>query len=169
MKWLRELKHFLVYQGVTGCGKTHFANQIFNYLTKDKNYYVRRWREADLFSRIRSSMSQQGDYLDALKHLIDDDCIILDDLGSAGITDWRKDTILEFVDLRYESQKPTLVTTNLSNNEIMDVYGKRFYSRLFCDQTTVLDFGTVDWRRIEQMKEETRLKEEAEKKASGES
>jgi len=114
-------------------------------------------------------MSQHGDYIDSLKYAVDDDYVILDDLGSTGVTEWRKEIILEFIDMRYESQKPTLITSNLSTNEIFEAYGKRAYSRLFCDETTLLDFGTIDWRRIEQMKEETRLKEEAEKRASGES
>lgn len=162
MKWLQERKNFLLFQGVPGCGKTHFTRAVFNYLSKDKFYHVRRWREGDLLSRIRASMEQPGDYIETLKYLIDDECIILDDLGSAGLTDWRKDTMLEFVDLRYESQKPTLITTNFNNNEIMDAYGKRFYSRLFCDETTVLEFGSVDWRRIEQMNAETKLREAAE-------
>ena len=80
--------------------------------------------------------------------LADDDLIIIDDLGSTGVTDWRKEVIFEFIDFRYSIKKPTILTSNLSLDEIGRDYGWRVKSRLEAKENIVVDmFECPDLRQ----------------------
>ncbi len=80
--------------------------------------------------------------------MIDDDFMIYDDLGSTGITDWRKEIIFEMIDYRYSSMKPTIITTNLSVSEIKKTYHDRVLSRMFAKENTIIIIDGDDKRQI---------------------
>lgn len=107
----------------------------------------RLWKERDLLTRVRSEMDLPGDYLERMKFLIDDELIILDDVASSGITDWRKDVLLGFLDQRYESELPTIITSNLSKESILETFGDRFHSRLFAKENTIIQISGPDLRQ----------------------
>ena len=46
---------------------------------------------------------------------------------------------LEIVNNRYESQKPTVFSTNYNKQEIYEKLGARTHSRLFAKENTVID------------------------------
>lgn len=99
--------------------------------------------------RIRRSFDMQGDYRQEIEYQIDHEFFILDDVGSAGEgkSDWRKEVIFEVVNLRYESQRPTVFSTNYTEQEIKERLGERTHSRLFAKENTVIDmFGYPDLR-----------------------
>jgi DNA replication protein DnaC len=100
----------------------------------------RAWPEKRLFSALREHIGEGvgGDYASKLKMLTDDDFVILDDLGSSKSTEWRVDIIFDFVDQRFSNGKPTYISTNLSPQEIKEVYGPRTHSRLFAARNTIL-------------------------------
>lgn len=83
-----------------------------------------------------------GDYLDKLHYLCDDDFVILDDLGSSGVNDWRREVLFEFVDYRYVLKKPTVITSNLKPQEIYESFGGRFHSRLFSKENLVISIDS---------------------------
>lgn len=110
---------------------------------------VRVWKESEFLGKIRNSIDMNGDYTEAVKYFTDYEYFIYDDLGSTGLTDWRKEILLNIIDTRYSSKKPTIFTSNLSKEEIMEKLGNRSYSRLFDNENTILNFGNIDWRTIE--------------------
>lgn len=139
----------LVFLGNPGLGKTYLCAAIYNYLYDQNPFKPRYWNERQLLTRVREGMDMQGDYLGRMKFLIDDHFLILDDLGSSGINEWRNNTLFEVLDQRYSSGLPTLITSNLGKDEIYSQIGPRFHSRLFAKENTILEMNGVDLRSID--------------------
>lgn len=94
-------------------------------------------------------MDMKGDWNQELAYLCDHEFLVFDDIGSAGPgqTGWRQDVFLEIVNNRYDSQKPTIFSTNYNEQEIRDKLGARTHSRLFAKENTIIDmFGYPDLR-----------------------
>jgi DNA replication protein DnaC len=144
--WMQNPKGFCVLTGPPGTGKTYFCAAILSYMY-NKFRYLRAYSERDLFRRIRNNISEgSGDYLQLLHNLIDDDFIIIDDLGSSGHNQWREEIILELLDYRYSLKKPTLITSNLSKKEFYDIYKSRIASRLFAAENLILETPNINYR-----------------------
>ncbi len=89
----------------------------------------------------------KGDFRDQLKNLTDDHFLIIDDLGSSGYTDWRRDTIFDLIDIRYESTLPTVFTSNLNRDQMLSTFGERAHGRLFATENTFLESYGTDYRQ----------------------
>lgn len=81
----------------------------------------------------------KGDYLESLKWLTDDELVILDDVGSTGLRDWREEILFEFIDSRYNSMQPTIITSNFSMKEFKSLYQGRIYDRLSASENTIIE------------------------------
>lgn len=113
---------------------------------------MRYWNERDIFERIRNLIGSdmKGDYMKEVSYILDDYLLIIDDMGSAGFNDWRREIWLEIIDSRYSSQLPTLITSNLTNKQIKEQMGERAYSRLMNKENTFIDMhGEADLRQEE--------------------
>lgn len=71
--------------------------------------------------------------------------LVLDDLGAEKISDWSRQVIYLLLDRRYRDCKQTIITSNLTLQEIADVLEPRIASRL-CEMGAVIDMGKKDWR-----------------------
>jgi DNA replication protein DnaC len=134
--------------GRPGCGKTHLCSAILSwtYGKVPDAYFI---REGKFLERIRNSFDFKGDYRAEVEYQADHWLFMLDDIGSSGEgkTDWRREVIFEIVNLRYESGKPTVISTNYTPAEIREKLGERVYSRLMAKENTVIDmFSYPDLR-----------------------
>jgi DNA replication protein DnaC len=148
-KWLTDKKNFLVLMGSPGCGKTYISSAVLGWMF-GKVRSLRYWNERDLFQRIRAFIGSdvKGDYIKEISYILDDDFIVLDDMGSCGLNDWRREVWLEILDTRYELQKPTILTTNFTRSECFSHLGNRSSSRLFSKENCVIDMhGYEDIRQ----------------------
>jgi DNA replication protein DnaC len=146
--WMKKLKNFLIITGPAGTGKTYLCAAMMAHLKQKVNHF-RAYNERELLKRIREgfSDSSSGDYIDHLHYLIDDQLIIIDDFGSSGHTDWREEVLFEAIDFRYNSMLPTIITSNLSKDEVYSTYGQRIHSRMFAKENTIIDMeGLPDMR-----------------------
>lgn len=155
---MKKPKHMLIYHGSPGCGKTRFCAALMEWaFTCFKSF--RKYRELDLLSKLRESISRgDGDYSRTLETMIDDDLVILDDVGSginpSKITykdlEWRREILFDFLDNRYNSMKPTIITSNFTKQEFDEVYSDRISSRLFASENKFISmFGNnVDQRAL---------------------
>lgn len=139
IEWISNKKNFLVYLGSAGIGKTYFCSAIIPWIYgKVKNF--RYWKERDFFSTIRSSMNlEKSDWQNGMQYLLDYEFFMYDDLGSIGINDWRAEIIFNLIDMRYESQLPTIFTSNLTKQKLMESLGERVSSRLFARENLVIE------------------------------
>ncbi len=136
---MQNPKNFLVFCGNPGVGKTYLCAAFVEFALNNFDSF-RYWNESELLKKVRSSMDLHGgDYLDALHHLIDDDFVILDDIGSTGLNDWRKEIIFDAVDERYCSMKPTIITSNYSRREFESLFHHRLASRLFAAENVIIE------------------------------
>jgi DNA replication protein DnaC len=149
LAWFKSAKDLMVFFGNPGCGKTYFCAAIYNHFRQKRVFSdMRYWHEDKLLSRVRGGMSSGEDYLDCARRLCDDQLIILDDMGSTGINEWRNEIYYTIIDERVSSRKPTIITTNLSKEKIFEQMGERINSRLMSVENTVINMRSDDLRQI---------------------
>ena len=138
---MNDKKNFLVFCGNPGLGKTYLCAALTEWAFESFNSF-RYWKESDLLKRVRSSIEDyKGDYLEILKLLIDDDLVFIDDVGSTGLNDWRKEIFFDAIDERYNSMKPTVITTNFSSQDIKNNFHPRVYSRIFAKENVIIEIN----------------------------
>ena len=158
-RYMKSPKNFLVFVGNPGIGKTYLCAALTEWHLKTFRS-TRYWRERDLLSKLRQIVGEgKSDYAVALEYFIDDDFLILDDVGS-GINpekhtyrdlEWRTEILFSLLDYRYNSLKPTLITSNFNKKMFEMVYSERVSSRLFAKENTIISMfndSAVDKRTL---------------------
>lgn len=123
--------------GNTGSGKTHLALAILCAeilkIIKEENYdkyrYAFRFVTSSEFAR-QSKINTFDKTQFYFKDLEESDLLIFDDLGSESVTEFTKENIFSLLDYRVNKKLKTIVTTNLTMNEIKNKYHERVSSRL---------------------------------------
>lgn len=140
--WLKSRRNFLVFLGDPGTGKTYLASAILAYAFKHFNT-VRYWKEEFLFNHLRNSIDQFGDYISTLQLAMDDEFCVIDDIGSTPVNDWRKEVVFNAMDIRYGTSLPTVVTSNLTRDQIAKKYEPRTADRIFAKENTIIELFNV--------------------------
>lgn len=153
---LRYAEHFdemleknqgLLFYGGVGTGKTFAAACIANYL---------------LERRVPVVMTSFVKLLDTMKGFQTEDqamiaklnrakLLIIDDLGAERNTDTALEKVYNIVDSRYRAKRPTILTTNLSLDEMkdaLDIRYARIYDRIF-EMCYPMQFKGRSWRKVE--------------------
>lgn len=153
LDWINRDTGVFLFCGNPGVGKTYLsASLVKEWL--DKKEYPRYMHEKTLFSHLMQGINQNQNTDVELRRICDSKYFILDDLGSArsgstnyaSLTDWQKEQLLTFLDIRSASMKPTLITTNFGMKEINDVLGPRFVSRLRGRNNRIMELFWKDKR-----------------------
>lgn len=138
--FMEKPKNMLIYFGNTGVGKTYFCAAMTEWAQKTFGTNWRYFKENELLANLNQSMNgMQGGYQQVLKYMIDVELLIYDDAGSTKFTDWREDIFFEILDTRYNSMKPTIITTDLSEKMLMEKYNGQIHSRLFSKENIVIE------------------------------
>ena len=138
-EFMEKKKNFLVFCGSPGYGKTYLCAALLDWCMETFESF-RYWNEGNLLQRIRDGMqNDKGDYLKNLKFLIDDPFVMLDDVGSQGVNEWRAEIIFDAIDNRYNSMLPTVITSNFTRKEFEQQYHPRLISRLFARENTIIE------------------------------
>ena len=66
-------------------------------------------------------------YLESLENM---QYLVLDDLGQEYATDWSRQVLFDIIDTRYESRRPTLITTNIAVKDWGNYLGNACADRL---------------------------------------
>lgn len=133
--------------GKTGLGKTHLSLAIaekviakgYNVLYDSIINYLRKI-EREHFGKSSSDM-------DTLEIIMNADLLILDDLGSEYDTSFYVSTIYNIINTRLNKGLPTIISTNLTPQELENKYEARLISRLFA-MYDYLKFVGSDIRHI---------------------
>lgn len=114
----------IVLIGDTGVGKSHLAYSALKALsdhTKKMGLFI---NVVDLLAKIKEDFSLEAEYI---RRISEAEWLVLDDLGTEKVTEWSNGILYSILNKRTK----TIITTNLSPQDIMGIYGKRVYSRVF--------------------------------------
>jgi DNA replication protein DnaC len=136
--FMKEKKNFLVILGSPGTSKTYLCSALSEWVLDNFQTY-RYWMEGNLFERLKRGFESHEGSPKVLEYLIDDELIILDDVGSNSWTEWKEDIFFDLVNMRYNSMMPTIITSNLTRKQFYDTYQPRVTSRLFAKENTVIE------------------------------
>lgn len=127
LKELLKTQDSLILRGNTGSGKTHLAAAIF----KEKPDYSNKFISIpQLLLKIRSSFNGNGETEEEIiNKYTEAPLLVLDDLGAEKITEYSITTLYLIIDRRVNECKKTIITTNLSQQEIEEALGSRIASR----------------------------------------
>lgn len=140
--WMKNPKDMFVFLGTPGIGKTYLCAALVPWMMGKFGAEWRYWDERKLLQRLRDGISEGHDYTKMLTYCTDYKMLIVDDIGSSGVNDWRKEVLFEMLDQRYQSMRPTLITSNLTRAQFKNDYGERFASRLFAGCNTIEEMHT---------------------------
>ena len=120
----------LLFWGLTGNGKTFAAACIANELI-EQLVDTRMCTLGSVLNHLPGMSAREKD--DYLKSFRICDLLILDDFGMERRTDYAREQIFGIIDGRYLAKKPTIITTNLSLQELKDpcdITEKRIFDRI---------------------------------------
>ena len=119
----------ILFTGPVGSGKTYLAASIANELI-DSNLKVLFIVVPDLLDELRATYKSEVNELDLLDTARTIPILILDDLGAHNYTDWTRNRLYSIVNYRLNEQLPTVITSNLSLDEMEEYLGVRTTSRI---------------------------------------
>lgn len=154
----KNLNVFL-YSSESGTGKTHLGFSMLNAINencfewKDNNRQLKCLAVSflTLADKISQSISEgenkQAYYLELIKNA---DVLLLDDIGAEKTSDFRTSLLFDILESRAET-KTTIITTNLNDNQLLNKYGQRVFSRMNFNKQ-VIDFSGLDDYRMNKIK-----------------
>ena len=128
----RKGKPFMLLSGPPGVGKTHLAQSAVVHANEQGSrcWYITAYD----FDRHMKSFNDPLAYQtpdEAIESWAKVPMVVIDDLGSGYIDKgWTRVKLERFVDLRYRTKSPLLITTNLSGAAFIDAAGERVVSRM---------------------------------------
>lgn len=119
----------LLFYGTVGTGKTFYSACIANALL-DKAYPCLMTNFSRLVNTISGMFEGKQEYIDGLNRYA---LLVIDDLAAERDTEYMNEIVQTIIDSRYRAGLPTIITTNLTADEIKnpaDIRKQRTYSRL---------------------------------------
>lgn len=134
------IRHFdkkhdnLLLIGNTGVGKTFLANCIAKELL-DRGYtviYLTAFRLFDILEKYKFGKDAENALIasEQFEYILDCDLLIIDDLGTELNNSFTTSQLYLIINERLLRQKSTLISTNLSLDNLITNYSERIYSRI---------------------------------------
>ncbi len=133
--------------GKTGLGKTHLSTSAARTVI-DKGFdvlYVTAMSMINDFRRDRFGGGYSENELDGLDRYFTCDLLIIDDLGSEVSNQFTVSVIYDVINTRLSKRKSTMISTNLTSNELREKYWDRITSRIL-GEYSLLAFKGKDVR-----------------------
>lgn len=139
-----------LFKGKTGTGKTHLAVSILKELLF-KGFKGQYTNTVELLQFIRSvqfNTWKHDELTEKMDHILEQDLLILDDLGAEKVTDWTQERLYSLINKLYVNNKTIIVTSNVDLHELSMRLGEHTVSRL-CEMCMHdIKFPDKDYRRV---------------------
>ena len=133
----------ILMMGGTGLGKTHLSSSLARRVIERGNdvFYT---GAIDLFSQfeIQRFKSYSNEPNELIERYFECDLLIIDDLGTEMVNQFSVSTLYNLLNDRLSRRKPTVVSTNLSKDEIQKKYTDRITSRMLGEYQVLFFVGT---------------------------
>jgi DNA replication protein DnaC len=144
LEFAKSPEGWLVFVGVTGCGKTHLAAAIANYryqAGKSARFVV----VPEFLDHLRSTFSPESKVsYDQLFELVKStELLILDDFGEQSTTPWAQEKLYQVINYRYNAKLATVITTRCAIEELDSPVGSRLAAAHI---STVININVPDYR-----------------------
>lgn len=135
--------------GETGLGKTHLSLSIAKEVIA-KGYNVAYDSIINYLNEIEKEHYGKSDK-NTLGMITSVDLLILDDLGAEMKTPFNHSTVYNIINTRINRNLPTIISSNLTTDDVSERYDDRIASRIF-GEYTYLRFVGNDIRQIKKLK-----------------
>lgn len=128
----------LLFYGNTGVGKTFLSHCIAKELLETSHtvVYLTSMELFDILGRYTFGRNQHDDEKEAtLSYILDCDLLIIDDLGTELTNSFTSSQLYHCIDSRLVREHSTIISTNLSFDELTARYTERIFSRLMSSYT----------------------------------
>jgi len=119
LSFAKSPEGWLVFMGITGCGKTHLAAAIANYRYQ-ANQPVLFVVVPEFLDHLRSTFSPESkvSYDQLFERVKTAPLLILDDFGEQSTTPWAQEKLYQVINYRYNARLATVITARGSLDEI---------------------------------------------------
>ena len=140
-------KENLLFVGKTGTGKTHLSTAIAKKVI-EKGFEVLYDSAQNIVSAFENDRfkSGYGPFEPKADKYLECDLLILDDLGTEFVNQFTVSCIYNLLNTRQNKGLPTVISTNLSPEELARKYEDRIYSRIMGSDSKILLFVGKDFR-----------------------
>lgn len=131
----------LFFYGDTGIGKTFLSNCVAKELL-DSGHSVIYFTAFELFHIFEKNVfSKEEAASEDYQNIFNCDLLIIDDLGTELANSFTNSQLFLCLNERILRQKSTIISTNLSLNQLVDTYSERTFSRISSNYTMIKLFG----------------------------
>lgn len=144
----------LLMHGLTGLGKTHLSLAIA-FKIIEKGYTALYETSSQIIRNMLTtnfSLKENKDENSYISLITKTDLLILDDLGCEFSSQLNKSAIFEIINLRTSLNKPIIINTNYTPEELEKIYGERVISRIFSTLKIISFKGSDNRPKIEAQK-----------------
>lgn len=135
----------LLFTGNSGLGKTFLSSCIANELLKQGNTILYQTAPVMLDTIINYRLGKSTTTLDIYNHLLNVDLLIIDDLGTENMNSMKFAELFTIINSRLLPKKnkitKTIISTNLSIQNLSSLYGERIISRFVGNYNICYFFG----------------------------
>lgn len=130
----------LLFTGGTGLGKTHLSLAVAKEAI-EQGMGVVYDSVATLMTKLESERFGKGNE-GTMDSVCDCDLLILDDLGAEHVTQSTKSFLYTIINTRIMAGLSTIISTNCTPSQIINLYSDAIYSRLSGDYTPIVFYGS---------------------------
>ncbi len=138
-------QNLLIY-GNTGVGKTFLSNCIAKALLDSAHtvIYLTAFQLFDILEKYKFTNNNNNEYDDIqnqFEHILDCDLLIVDDIGTELSNSFTNSQLYQCINERHLKQKSTVISTNLSFDQLKANYSERIFSRITSNYTLLKIVG----------------------------
>jgi DNA replication protein DnaC len=134
----------LIMRGNPGTGKNHLSAAIMKEVLKQNFTTLRIKANAFLDEYWAKDFSEREPWMKRIGNV---DLLVIDEIGRTSNGKAANDAFFRLIDSRYEAMKPTIVISNLSREEMIDIMGHAAYDRLGEGGGSAIEFKWGSARR----------------------